>query len=56
MYMPLLICAVFFVLLFSWEGFWYLAGRSEEERALRRYQAVEHPASSGTDAYLDWLG
>lgn len=54
--MPLILCIVFFALLFCCEGFWHLADLSEEEQALRRYQAVEHPTHLGSDSYLDLLG
>ncbi len=54
--MPLIFVSVFFVLLFSGEFFWYLAGLSEQERLLRRYNCVEHPDHHASDAYLDRLG
>lgn len=54
--MPLVIVTVFFILLFAGEGFWYLASLAEQDRQLRRYQAVEHPRRSTSDRYLDMLG
>ena len=54
--MPLVIVTVFFILLFAGEGFWYLASLAEQDRQLRRYQAVEHPRRSTSDRYLDLLG
>lgn len=54
--MPLIICTVFFIALFSCEGFWYLACSSRKEDELRRYQAVEHPRRPTSDRYLDLLG
>ena len=53
--MPLVIVTVFFVLLFTGEGFWHLASVAEEERRLDRYQSVEHPDHHTTDHYLDIL-
>ncbi len=54
--MPLIIVSVFFAVLFSGEFFWYLAGLSEQERHLRRYECVEHPNHHTSDSYLDRLG
>lgn len=54
--MPLVIVTVFFILLFAGEGFWYLASLAEQDRQLRRYQAVEHPRRPTSDRYLDLLG
>jgi len=53
---PLLIFTVFFTLLFSVEYCWHLAGIAEEEWALKRYEAFEHPRRLTSDRYLDWLG
>lgn len=54
--MPLVICTVFFIILFSCEGFWHLASVAQEESELRRYQRTEHPRRLTSDRYLDWLG
>lgn len=54
--MPLVIVTVFFIVLFAGEGFWYLASLAEQDRQLRRYQAVEHPRRRTSDRYLDLLG
>ena len=54
--MPLVIVTVFFIVLFTCEGFWHLACLAEQDRQLRRYQAVEHPRRRTSDGYLDWLG
>ena len=51
--MPLILFFLFFALLFSLEGCWYLAGASNEENALRRYHAAEHPRRMTSDRYLD---
>lgn len=54
--MPLVIVSVFVAVLFSGEFFWYLAGLTEQERRLHRYESVEHPDHHTSDAYLDRLG
>lgn len=54
--MPLIITTVFFVLLFTFEAAWHWAGEAAQERALIRYQHVEHPRRQTSDAYLDMLG
>lgn len=54
--MPLVIVTVFFIVLFAGEGFWHLASLAEQDRQLRRYQAVEHPHRRTSDRYLDLLG
>ncbi|MBR4039044.1 MAG: hypothetical protein IKJ11_02970 [Clostridia bacterium] len=54
--MPLIICTVFFALLFIGEGAWYLAGVAMKEHELARFQAVEHPRRLTSDIYLDMLG
>ncbi len=54
--MPLIIVFILIAILFSGEFFWYLAGLSEQERRLRRYECVEHPEHHTSDAYLDRLG
>ena len=54
--MPLVIVTVFFIVLFTCEGFWHLACVAERECELRRYQAVEHPRRATSDRYLDLFG
>ena len=54
--LPLVIVTVFFSVLFAGEGFWHLASLAEQDRQLRRYQAVEHPRRRTSDRYLDLLG
>ena len=46
--MPLVVCTVFFILLFSYEGFWFSDKAAKEARQLRRYNEVEHPRRTGT--------
>jgi len=53
---PLIICTVFFAVLFMLEGAWHLAGVAAKERELERFQAVEHPRRLTSDLYLDMLG
>ena len=54
--MPLIICAAFFAALFTFELAWYWAGVAEQERAVDRYEHVEHPRRMTSDCYLDVLG
>lgn len=54
--MPLIICTLFFAVLFILEGAWYLAGIAVRERELDRFHAVEHPRRMTSDLYLDMLG
>ncbi|MCI6587702.1 MAG: hypothetical protein MSD70_02310 [Clostridiales bacterium] len=54
--MPLLICAVFFAALFTFEIAWYYAGVAEQEQEVDRYEHVEHPRRPTSDRYLDVLG
>lgn len=51
--MPLVVCTIFFILLFSFEGFWFSARAASEARKLHRYEEVEHPRCNRTDRYLD---
>ena len=51
--MPLIVCTIFFILLFSFEGFWFSARAAKEARRLHRYEEVEHPRYNRTDRYLD---
>lgn len=54
--MPLVICTIFFIILFTCEGFYFLGQRDRRADELRRYQAVEHPRRVTSDRYLDLLG
>ena len=54
--MPLIICTLFFAVLFIFEGAWHLAGIAMCERELDRFHAVEHPRRLTSDLYLDMLG
>ncbi len=53
--MPLLICALFFAALFTFEIAWYYAGVAEQEQEVDRYEHVEHPRRPTSDRYLDVL-
>ena len=54
--MPLLICAVFFAALFTFEIAWYSAGVAEQAQEVDRYEQVEQPRRPTRDCYLDVLG
>lgn len=51
--MPLVVCTIFFIVLFSCEGFWFSAKSALEAEQLKRYQEIEHPRSNRSDNYLD---
>ena len=53
--MPLIIFALFFTALLCLEAGWHWAVAAEEEHALRRYQAAEHPRRLTSDLYIDML-
>ena len=53
--MPLIVCAVVFAVLFSFEGFWHLSDEILRRKEIDRYQSVEHPRRRTSDAYLDLL-
>ena len=53
--MPLIVCAIIFLVLFSFEGFWRLSDEILSRKELDRYQSVEHPRRRTSDAYLDLL-
>lgn len=53
--MPLIVCAIFFTVLFALEGFWHLCDEFAEAEQLNRYQAVEHQHAHTSDEYLDRL-
>ena len=54
--MPLIITLVFFGVLFGLEACEEVARKAYCERALRRYEHVEHPRKKQSDHYLDFLG
>lgn len=54
--MPLIITLVFFGVLFGLEACEEIAKKAYGERALRRYEHVEHPRKMRSDGYLDFLG
>ena len=51
--MPLVLCTIFFIILFSCEGFWFSARKAHEKMQLERYMEVEHPRGHRSDRYLD---
>ena len=53
--MPLIICTIFFAVLFSCEALFYCIQQDREQAQLRRYQEVEHPRRSRSDRYLDQI-
>ena len=53
--MPLIVCTVVLLLLFSFEGLWYVSDEAMHRAQLDRYQSVEHPRRRTSDAYLDLL-
>lgn len=55
-FMPLVIVAIFFIVLFSCEGIEHLCRESDDQQALRRYREHEHHARPTSDHYLDLLG
>ena len=55
-FMPLVIVAIFFIVLFSCEGIEHLCRESDDQQALRRYREHEHHARLTSDHYLDLLG
>ena len=54
--MPLVIVAVFFILLFSCEGIDHASREIDDQQALRRYREHEHHVRLTSDHYLDLLG
>ena len=51
--MPLMICTVFFVLLFACEGIWFQFVAAKKKEELLRYERVEHPRRPKSDSYID---
>lgn len=54
--MPLIITLVVFGVLFTFEACDEIAAKAYRDRALRRYERIEHPRKNRTDAYVDYLG
>ena len=54
--MPLMITLAVFGVIFAQEGCGEIAAKAYGERALRRYERVEHPAKRRSDTYVDRLG
>ena len=53
--MPLIVCTILLLILFSCEGFWHLSDEILRTKQLDRYQSVEHPRRRTSDGYLDLL-
>lgn len=53
--MPLVITLVAFGVLFAFEACAEVSVRADHERALRRYEMIEHPRRNRLDAYVDQL-
>ena len=51
--LPLIICTMFFILLFSCEMIWFEILTTRREREMRRYQRIEHPRRATGDNYID---
>ncbi|MBR5224184.1 MAG: hypothetical protein IKV90_00780 [Clostridia bacterium] len=54
--MPLIITLAFFGVIFALEACGEIAAKVYGERALKRYERVEHPPKKRSDTYLDRLG
>ena len=52
--MPLIVCTIFFAILFLCEAIWFDSRKDAEMMKLRRYEEVEYPSRRKT-SYLDWL-
>ena len=53
--MPLIICTIFFVLLFACEIIWFEIMTTRKELERLRYQRVEHPRRATKDSYIDYF-
>ena len=53
--MPLIICTVFFAVLFICEALWFQARSAQMADELCRYERVEHPRSVTSDGYIDFF-
>lgn len=51
--MPLIVCTVFFVILFACEAIWFELRAARMESELCRYEQVEHPRRIKGDSYID---
>jgi len=51
--LPLIICTVFFALLFFCEIIWSQICTTRRERELCRYEHIEHPRRMTSDRYID---
>lgn len=51
--MPLVVCTIFFILLFSCEAIYYSDKAMNAKAQLHRYYEVEHPRYNRSDNYLD---
>ena len=51
--LPLIICTMFFLLLFACEIIWFEIMSTRREREMRRYQRAEHPRRTTGDSYID---
>lgn len=51
--MPLVVCTIFFILLFSGEAIYFSDKAANEQAQLHRYHQVEHPRYNRSDNYLD---
>ena len=51
--MPLIICTIFFILLFACELVHFEIITTRKEREMCRYQRVEHPRRTTGDRYID---
>ena len=51
--MPLIICSIFFILLFACEGVFFQIQAMRKANELCRYQRVEHPRRITSDSYID---
>jgi len=56
MAMPLIITLAVFGVIFALEAIGEIAAKAYGERALTRYEHVEHPRKNRSDGYLDNLG
>jgi len=54
--MPLIITLTVFAVVFALEACGEIGAKAHGERALRRYNRVEHPRKKRSDAYVDQLG
>jgi len=53
--LPLIICTIFFILLFACEIVCFEITATRREREMLRYQQVEHPRRAAGDSYIDYF-